>query len=130
MLHTSASPFNNSFTRQETDLVVQTMRKNSLETSVQSISSATLEDRKEVNISNLSDLIPEEPLPEQDSEDIYTRLMRPGELNEVTEVEESDEDVSDDPMTSPRQENLPSHIHTRINSAVILGTKHSNTQFT
>ena len=61
-----------------------------------------LEERKEVNISNLSDLVPEEPLPEMDSEDLYSRMMRPGELNEVAEVEEPDEDVSDDAMASPR----------------------------
>ena len=33
LLHNSASPFNNSFMKNENDLVVQTMRKNSLDTS-------------------------------------------------------------------------------------------------
>lgn len=84
-------------------MVMQTMRKNSLEVTP-SCSPLMLEEKK-VNISNLSDLVPEdttsEKLNDTETEDIYTRMMRPGELNEVTEVEEADEDISDDAMLSP-----------------------------
>ena len=46
-----------------------------------------------VNISNLSDLVPEDPIPERlndTDEDLYQRMMRPGELNEVAEVDDED----------------------------------------
>lgn len=55
--------------------------------------------------------MPEDPVPDKlndtEMEDIYTRMMRPGELNEVTEVEEPDEDVSDDQVCSPKADLLP-----------------------
>lgn len=49
-------------------------------------------------------------------------MMRPGELNEVEEV---DEDISDDVMGSPRNRGsnnqiLPQSIHERADSAHIL----------
>ena len=65
-----------------------------------------------VNISNLSDLVPEDPIPERlndTDEDLYQRMMRPGELNEVAEVD--DEDQSEDTLPSPRTSVLPAKIH-------------------
>ena len=85
-------------------MVISTLRKNSGDGPT--ASSPLLLDEKKVNISNLSDLIPEDPEKLNDTdEDIYARMMRPGELNEV--IEEADEDVSDDPASSPRYEKLP-----------------------
>jgi len=48
----------------------------------------------------------------------YHRLLRPGSLNLVEEV---DEDISDDMMPSPRgREVLPASIHEYADSAKIL----------
>ena len=91
--------FNNSITRNEVEMVLSTLRKNS---GVEATDSSPLiQSQKKVNISNLSDPIPEDPEKLNDTdEDIYTRMMRPGELNEV--IEEADEYLSDDPVRLPR----------------------------
>ena len=105
-----SSPFNNSFARQEVDMVVATIRKNSCnsnENTGSSLSPVYVDDKK-VNISNLSDLVPEDPIVDKlnsTDEDQYQKMMRPGELNEV--VEEVEEDVSDDVVCSPKTKILP-----------------------
>ena len=57
-----SSPFNNSFARQEVDMVVATIRKNSCNSNENGTPSHSpiYVDEKKVNISNLSDLVPEE----------------------------------------------------------------------
>ena len=61
-----SSPFNNSFARQEVDMVVMAIRKNSLNSVENSNNggghSPLYADEKKVNISNLSDLVPEDQL--------------------------------------------------------------------
>ena len=52
------SPFDNSFNRQEAEMVVETVRK-SIFNQNEAIS-PLLPEEKKVNISNLSDLVPEE----------------------------------------------------------------------
>ena len=111
------SPFDNSFSRQETDMVVETIRKNSFNTN-EGVS--PLLEEKKVNISNLSDLVPEEQLErvEDTPDEFYNRLRRAGSLNEVQEV---DEDVSDDMRpASPREEANPALAHESADSATIL----------
>ena len=106
-------------------MVVAAIRRNSLQNEQQS--SPMMQEEKKLNISNLSDLVPEDPIPERlndTEEDLYTRMMRPGELNEVVEVEE-DEDVSEDVLPSPRQKTLPICIHSRSGSATILDSQNS-----
>ena len=99
-------------------MVISTLRKNSGDGAT--VSSPIIYDEKKVNISNLSDLIPEDPEKLNDTdEDIYTRMMRPGELNEV--IEEADEDVSDDPVSSHGYDQIPGKIHFRGESATIKG---------
>ena len=58
----ASSPFDNSFTRQEVDMVVSTFqqRKNSMNSMADATSPLLPNEEKKVNISNLSDLIPEE----------------------------------------------------------------------
>ena len=96
-----SSPFNNSFTRLDVDLVVNAIRKNSLQDA--NSTSPLFPDEKKVNISNLSDLVPEESSEylNNTDEDVKSNRMRPGELNEVQEV---DEEISDDVLASPRHE--------------------------
>jgi len=98
MLH--HSPFDNSFTRQETDMVMAAItreRLNSMDYVQNAGATQQVFEEKKVNISNLSDLVPEDPIPERvidATDDYYTRMIRPGELNEV--VEELEDDYSDD----------------------------------
>lgn len=94
----NSSPFNNSYARMEVDLVVNAIRKNSLQ-EVSCDVSPLIPEEKKVNISNLSDLIPEEhsiseKLNDTDEEVGANGRLRPGELNEVLEVD--DEQISDD----------------------------------
>ena len=63
-----------------------------------------LPEEKKVNVSNLSDLVPEEhsyseKLNDTDEDVGYNNRLRPVELNEVLEV---DEEVSDDIHASPK----------------------------
>jgi hypothetical protein len=82
-------------------------------------------EEKKVNISNLSDLIPEDPVPEkmnENEEDYFRRMLRPGELIEVLE---EDEDRSDDISASRASRavsitSLPVSIHSRSDSATVL----------
>lgn len=58
-----SSPFNNSFARQEVDMVVNAIRKNSLNSAENNGGHSPLyADEKKVNISNLSDLVSEDQL--------------------------------------------------------------------
>lgn len=104
-------------------MVVATIRKNSCnsnENTGSSLSPVYVDDKK-VNISNLSDLVPEDPIVDKlnsTDEDQYQKMMRPGELNEV--VEEVEEDVSDDVVCSPKTKILPNQIHERADSATVL----------
>ena len=72
-------------------MVVETVRKCSFN---QNEAASPLLEEKKVNISNLSDLVPEEQLERvDDTPDEFYHRLRHGSLNEVQEV---DEDVSDD----------------------------------
>ena len=112
------SPFDNSFNRQEAEMVVETVRK-SIFNQNEAIS-PLLPEEKKVNISNLSDLVPEEQLERVDDtpDEFYNRLRRAGSLNEVQEV---DEDISDDMRpTSPTGEAPQAIAHESADSATIL----------
>ena len=111
------SPFDNSFNRQEVDMVVEVVRKHSFN---QNEAVSPLLEEKKVNISNLSDLVPEEQLErvEDNPDELYNRLMRAGSLNEVQEV---DEDISDDMRPSSPREDVPQALaHDSVDSATIL----------
>ena len=54
-------------------------------------------------------------------------MMRPGELNEV--IEEADEDVSDDPVSSHGYDQIPGKIHFRGESATIKGKPTINQEY-
>ena len=114
------SPFDNEnlFNRHETDMVVEAVRKNSLNTT--EAISPLLPEEKKVNISNLSDLVPEEQLERisDTPDEFYNRVRRAGSLNEVQEV---DEDISDDMRpTSPTGDVPPAISHESADSATIL----------
>ena len=132
----ASSPFDNSFTRQEVDMVVSTFqRKNSMNSMADATSPLLPNEEKKVNISNLSDLIPEEVSQDkflelnEEEQHPFNRVLRPGELNEV--VEEVDEDISDDVLSSPRRdreikEALPQSIHQRTDSNTVLDVQTSD----
>ena len=125
------NPFDNSMARFEVDMVVNQMRKNSLETP-NCPSPLLPTEEKKVNISNLSDLVPEDPVPEKINEieeDHYQHMLPQGELNAVEEV---DEDCSD-AVSAPSQDDqlhkrevLPAAIHERADSAAILDMQTSS----
>ena len=97
-------------------MVVETVRKCSFN---QNEAISPLLEEKKVNISNLSDLVPEE-MPERgdDTPDEFYNRLRHGSLNEVQEV---DEDISDDVRpASPREELPPAIAHESADSATIL----------
>ena len=118
------SPFDDSFSRLDVDLVINSLRKASLKDS--DISSPLLPADKQLNISNLSDLVPDEnsfseKLNDTDEEQ-YNR-MKPGELDEVEE-EEDDEEISDNKQTSEKPDlsvsDQPFLTHESVESTIIL----------
>ena len=75
-----------------------------------------MQDEKKVNISNLSDLVPEdsEKLNDTDEENNANGRLRPGDLNEVEEVD--DEEISSDVhAASPRPSNVNEEQNGSIN---------------